>query len=315
VSADGQSNFSEFKDEVISGLSEDAKSLPCRWFYDSKGSELFEAITTLPEYYLTRTETGILRANTDKIANWVEMDSVLLEYGAGASVKTRILLDTLPTLAAYIPIDVAEEFLLKTVSALNNDYPDLLISPLVSDFTDSFRLPEYCNTKPCVGFFPGSTIGNMQDRELTQFFKSARANLGNTAKFILGADLIKSPDVLLQAYNDGRGVTAQFNKNLLRRINHELDANFNLNQFDHKARWNADASQIEMYLLSLREQKVEIGEHSIRFAEGELIHTESSRKFSVEQLNSLCNSTGWSVEECLFDSNKYFTVLLMCPLD
>lgn len=299
-----------FLNDVIAGLSQAQKTLPCQYFYDETGSRLFEQITELPEYYPTRTEISILRDHAADIAEQLGPDVLLVEYGAGASTKTRILLNALERVTAYVPIDVSEAFLLETAAGLRQEYPDLAVHPIVGDFMVRFGLPADTSGTP-VGFFPGSTIGNLSDDAIDQFMRAARTLLGQDGKFLIGVDLRKPASVLVPAYDDAAGVTARFNLNLLARINRELGGTFDLSQFRHQAIWNDTASRIEMHLQSQRAQTVQIGDHSFEFVAGETIHTENSRKFDLPSLVSLFDATGWQLDQSWQDSQRYFAVLLL----
>jgi len=296
--------------DVERGLSAPQKSLPCQYFYDEIGSNLFEQITELEEYYPTRTEVGILREYAPDIARQLGKNALLVEYGAGASTKTRILLDALNALEGYVPIDVSEDFLLQTAAGLRQEYPDLPVHPIVGDFMVRFGLPEGASGIP-VGFFPGSTIGNLGDAEIQEFMQSARTLLGDAGKFLIGVDLRKAPSVLIPAYDDAAGVTAKFNLNLLTRINRELGADFVLDSFAHRAVWNDAASRIEMHLESLSDQTVSIGARQFGFKAGETIHTEISRKFDLDALTTLVSKTGWHLDHVWQDANDYFAVILL----
>jgi dimethylhistidine N-methyltransferase len=299
-----------FEDDVINGLSQVQKTIPCRWLYDERGSELFEDITVQPEYYPTRTETGILSQYAAEIADHVGPHSTVVEYGAGASVKTRILIDALEELSTYIPIDISAEFLQTSAASLQEDYPDLNIEPVVADFLSTVDLPEKSDGGARVGFFPGSTIGNLESLEITGFMQRAREDLGAGAQFVLGADLKKDPNILIPAYDDSAGITSEFNLNLLRRINGELDANFDVASFNHEARWNNDDARIEMHLVSERDQSVEISGKKFDFRQGETIHTENSRKFEIDALKTLIGQCGWQMADSWVDKDSLFSVLL-----
>jgi dimethylhistidine N-methyltransferase len=299
-----------FLRDVIEGLSQPQKTLPCQYFYDEIGSNLFEQITELPEYYPTRTEIGILKENAETIAAALGLNALLVEYGAGASTKTRILLDALIAPAGYVPIDVSEDFLLQTAAALKSEYPDLIVRPIAADFMVELGLPEDVEGTP-VGFFPGSTIGNLSDAEIDRFLRAARTLLGDDSKFVIGLDLRKSPDILVPAYDDAQGVTAAFNLNLLERINRELGADIDPNTFRHEAIWNDEASRIEMHLRSEIAQTVSIGDARISFDEGETIHTENSRKFDLTRFVSLTQSTGWALRKKWCDDRDFFAVLML----
>lgn len=297
---------------AVAGLSAVPKTLEAKWLYDAEGSRLFEKITRLPEYYPTRTERAILEAEAAALAATIPDGTALVELGSGASVKTRILLDAAPHLGAYVPVDISAEFLDETARALAKDYPKLRVLPVVADFTGAVTLPGPLVDMPKVAFFPGSTIGNLDAGAAVGLLDRARAWPGLVA-FILGVDLVKSPDVLIPAYDDAAGVTAAFNLNLLTRLNREIGANFDPAAFRHEARWNATERRIEMHLVSLRDQTVEIGLTEIRFARGESVHTESSRKYTVQSIADIAHSAGWRVDRFLTDAGALFAVTILRP--
>lgn len=299
-----------FLEDVLEGLSKPQKTLPCQYFYDHAGSELFEQITELPEYYPTRTEISILEKNAPDIAQALGPDVLLVEYGAGASTKTRILIEALQQPKGYVPIDVSEAFLLETAELLRQEYPSLPVYPIVGDFMLELGIPSGLDGHP-VGLFPGSTIGNLDDGEIDQFLRASRALLGPDSHFLIELDLRKSPEVLVPAYDDVAGVTAAFNLNLLTRINRELGADFDLNGFQHEAIWNDAQSRIEMHLRSLKPQTVFVGPHRITFSEGETIHTENSRKFDLERFLNLAEATGWALTERWTDAQNYFAIVML----
>lgn len=300
-----------FAEDVLAGLSKPRKALPCRWFYDQRGSELFERITDLPEYYPTRTETVILKSCVAELSDIVGPQAALLEYGAGAAVKTRILLDRLDRLAAYAPIDISAEFLRSVVEGLASDYPDIAMQPITGNFLSDLTIPAaITSTQRRLGFFPGSTIGNLTDSEITSFFRRARTQLGDKGMLVIGADLRKSAEILIPAYDDAAGVTAAFNKNLLVRINRELGGNFDLERFRHAAVWNDAESRIEMHLVSETAQSVKLLGQDFAFAAGEGIHTENSRKFEVASLQALAKTCGWQALRAWKDPQELFSVLL-----
>lgn len=303
------SNLS-FLTDVIKGLSQEPKTLPCQWLYDTRGSELFEHITDLPEYYLTRTETAILNERAPDLATRLTANTALIEYGAGASVKTRILLDAAPNLSTYVPIDVSDDFLMETAAQLKHDYPALKICPVVGSFLNVPPLP---NTLPeeRVGFFPGSTIGNLSDADILEFFRQSHQTLGPSAELILGFDLVKSLSILIPAYDDAAGVTAAFNMNLLTRINRELGADFDLSAFQHEAQWNDVLSRVEMHLVSQRDQIVTIGHRKIAVRASETIHTENSRKFTIQQMTDLAEQGGFEIVSTYQDDENLFAVALL----
>lgn len=300
-----------FYDDVVAGLSQPQKSIPPKYFYDERGSQLFDAICDLPEYYPTRTETSLLQRIAPELsAQFAALDH-LIEYGSGASRKTRIVLDALPSLKSYVPMDISEEFLLGVAETLASDYPRIAIVPLVGDFTGEIKLPVEVSRGHKAGFFPGSTIGNLGPEGSRDFLMGARKTLGSDAAFLLGADLVKDENVLRAAYNDRAGVTAKFNLNLLSRINRELGADFDECAFHHSAVWNSDESRIEMHLVSDAAQNISINGHTFRFRSGETIHTENSYKFTPARLKALAESTGWRVKELWVDGEYPFAVALL----
>ena len=301
-----------FASDVLTGLAEAQKTIPCQWLYDERGSALFEDITLLPEYYPTRTETEILKTRAGDIASLAGAKSNLVEYGSGASVKTRLLLDALEDVHSYVPIDVSAEFLSESAAALKADYPDLTVSTIVGDFLSPIVLPEQSKEAGrMVGFFPGSTIGNLSNDDIRDFFARARHDLGSDAAFVLGADLKKDVDRLIPAYDDAAGVTADFNLNLLARINRELGGDFVLHQFVHEARWNDAQSRIEMHLVSGVDQTVRVCGQEISFVKGETIHTENSRKFDREELVRLVETQGWQTSNVWTDDEELFSVVML----
>ncbi|WP_395945409.1 ergothioneine biosynthesis protein EgtB [Brevundimonas sp.] len=284
-----------FRHDLVEGLSRDRKAVPPKWFYDAEGSRLFEAITALPEYYPTRQETALLRDRAEALTADFGPDAVLVEFGSGASEKTRILLDALPDLGAYVPLDISESALLDAADRIRADYPGLRVQPVLGDFEHLAPLPADLPRGRRIGFFPGSTIGNLEPEEAVRFLTAARRMLGEGALFILGVDLVKDPATLVAAYDDAQGVTAAFNRNLLVRANAELDADFDPHAFAHRAVWSADRSRMEMHLEATAPMTVHIGERAFGFLPGETIHTESSRKFTPESVQATAAASGWSV--------------------
>ncbi len=296
-----------FRLDVVAGLSAPQKFLPSRWLYDDRGSALFEAITLLDDYYLTRVETAILRRHAGEIADFCGERALLLEYGAGAGVKTEILIDALaPRL--YVPVDIAGDVLDGTVSRLKRRFPRLDARPVVADFTKNFDLPAGLPPGRRTVFFPGSTIGNLDEDEagslLRLFVRHARA--GGTA--VIGVDLKKDVRLLLAAYDDGEGVTAAFNRNLLARINRELGGDFQLDRFRHEARWNEAESAVEMHLVSRDTRVVTIGNRRFAFQAGESIHTESSRKYEPRTFLAIAERSGWRLGRIWQDPDRRFSL-------
>ncbi|KQY91762.1 ergothioneine biosynthesis protein EgtB [Brevundimonas sp. Root1423] len=289
------SETARFRRDLVAGLSRSPKVASPKWFYDAEGSRLFEEITRLAEYYPTRQEAALLRRVAPEWAARFEPDAVLVEFGSGASEKTRIVLDAAPGLAAYVPIDISADALDAAARRIADAYPALTVAPLVGDFLHLGALPAGTGQGRRVGFFPGSTIGNLEPEEAVAFLKAARSLLGDDALFILGVDLVKEPEVLIAAYDDAAGVTAAFNKNLLIRANRELEADFDVDAFAHRAVWNPAESRMEMHLEATRDMAVRLGDEIINFARGETIHTENSRKFTEDAVRRLAAAAGWSV--------------------
>ena len=297
-----------FLDEVVSGLSASPKTLPAKYFYDAEGSRLFEAICELPEYYLTRTETALLRQIAPEIAARIPDGAALVEFGSGASTKTRILLDAAPQVAVYAPVDISPSALAAAAASLREAYPALKIAPLVEDFTRAINLPQGAKGHTPVGFFPGSTIGNFAPEEAEALLRQARMLLGAGSLFIVGADVAKDPAVLIPAYDDAQGVTAAFNRNVLVHINRELGGTFDPGAFAHRAVWNAEESRIEMHLESTRDQIVMVGDYGFRFAAGETIHTENSYKYLAEAFEAIASRAGWTVAQRWVSEDPAFAV-------
>ncbi len=297
-----------FAADVVAGLTATPKRLPPKYFYDITGSELFESITTLPEYYPTRTELGILNERAKDIAALIPAGAALIEFGSGASTKTRIVLNAAKGLAAYVPVDISAEFLMQQAETLRGEYPGVAMLPVVADFSKPFELPAVSQGMPRVGFFPGSTIGNFEPHEAAAFLRHAGAILGPGATLIVGVDLVKDEKVLHKAYNDKQHITAKFNLNLLTRINRELGACFDVKCFEHHAFYNRERSRIEMHLASLKRQKVVVCGERIEFRAGETIHTENSYKYSVESFGCLARGADWTPVAVWTDRDNYFSV-------
>jgi L-histidine Nalpha-methyltransferase len=299
--------------DVLRGLRETPKRLSPTWFYDERGSQLFDAICALPEYYITRTETGILRTHSAEIAACIGDNALLVEFGSGASTKTRLLLDQLPDLAAYVPVDISRTHLLAAAQRIAASYPGLEVLPACADFTKAFTLPKPIRTPSrVVVFFPGSTIGNFDPPaaiELMQVMRRITTLLGAASGgLIIGFDLEKDPAVLERAYDDSAGVTAEFNLNVLRRLNRDAGANFDLQQFQHQAMWVPEAHRIEMRLISTVPQTVTIGGESISFAADEPLITEHCHKYTPELFAAYAAAAGWTARRTWTDSRDYFNV-------
>jgi dimethylhistidine N-methyltransferase len=300
-----------FREDVLTGLSRPQKMLPSRWLYDDNGCKLFEAITQLEEYYPTRTETAILKLHAREIADLCGRDATLLEYGVGAGIKTEILLHAFEAPCLYVPIDIAADFLQQTAARIGRRFPHLQVCCLNADFTRDFGIHAKLPRKNRVAFFPGSTIGNLNDSEALSFFQRVRRHVGPRGTAIIGADLKKDISTLLAAYDDPQGITAAFNLNLLARANRELGADFALNRFIHEVRWNETESAIEMHLVSSVKQVVTIDGRSFAFAAGETIHTASSRKYSLNSFSQLAGRGGWHVAALWTDPQKHFAVFAL----
>jgi dimethylhistidine N-methyltransferase len=306
--AGNASETEEFATEVLHGLSRPGKTLPCRFFYDARGSELFEKITRLVEYYPTRTETAILKAHAAEMAGSVPDGGVLVEFGSGSSLKTEVLLEKLPRLAAYVPIDVSQTALADARRRLAARFPALDVRPIVANFAHPVAPPADLAWRHKTGFFPGSTIGNLMPVEASRLLRVFRTVLSSGGRLIVGIDLKKDAGKLVRAYDDSAGVTAAFNLNLLVRINRELGANFDLRAFKHKAIYNARDGRIEMHLVSLLDQSVKIRGRRIPFRAGESIHTENSYKYSIGQFQDLARSANWLPTRVWTDPRQLFSV-------
>lgn len=302
---------SAFEADVAAGLSRRQKSIPPKYFYDAPGSALFEEICALPEYYPTRTELALLGEVAPDVAAHIPQGAALVEFGSGASLKTRRLLDHAPQVAVYTPIDISPSALEAAVESLSADYPELVVAPLVEDFTTALDLPEAAQGRPAFGFFPGSTIGNLSSEEAVEFLVNARHLLGAGAGFLVGADLVKAPEILVAAYDDAQGVTAAFNLNLLARMNRELRADFDLQSFVHRAIWNRDMSRIEMHLQAQRDLTVQVAGRAFAFRAGETIHTENSHKFTPDGFGKLAAQAGWRLEAQWISADPAFGLFLL----
>lgn len=298
--------------EVLHGLGQPQKSLPSKYFYDERGSELFDEITELEEYYPTRTERTILNENVDEIEEYMGQQVLLIEPGSGSSDKTRILLDKLDTISGYIPIDISGEYLFSVAEKLQEEYPNIEIKSLQADFTHALDLPPMESTGRKVVFYPGSTIGNFKRDTVDRFLEVVAEMAGKTGAFLIGVDLIKEVPILEAAYNDSKGITAEFNKNILRHINQKLGADFDLDKFEHKAIWNAEVGRIEMHLFCLEDHEVHINGSVISFKKGESIHTENSHKYTLEEFEEIV-SPWFEVKKVWTDDNRWFSLQYMEP--
>ncbi|MBB3173195.1 dimethylhistidine N-methyltransferase [Endobacter medicaginis] len=298
-----------FRADVLAGLAARPRAIPARWFYDRRGSELFEQITRLPEYYPTRTERALLAAKASEIAQIVGAGRVVVEFGSGSSAKTPLLLDAVAP-SAYVPIDISGPFLRDSSAALARAFPDLPIHPVEADFTRPLHLPPEVMGMPRLGFFPGSTIGNLAAPAAVDLLRSMAATLGEGAMLLIGMDRAKPVDELIAAYDDAQGVTAAFNLNLLARINTELGADIPLDAFRHVARWNDDESRIEMHLEALRDVGFAVAGERFAIRAGETIHTENSHKYGPRGKRLLLAAGGWTVLADWTDPAGRFSILL-----
>lgn len=300
-----------FREDVLEGLRQSPKRLPSKYFYDERGSQLFDDICELPEYYPTRTEMALLRMISADVAALVGEGATVIEFGSGSSTKIRILLDALESPAAYVPVDISREHLLLSAKGLADKYGDLRVVPVCADYTKPFDVPDIEGEKVRAGFFPGSTIGNFTRSEAVSFLHAAASDLGHNNGLLIGVDLRKDEDILRAAYNDAAGVTAAFNLNLLHRINRELEGDFDVGSFSHDARWVPEYGRIEMHLVSTRTQDVIVSGERFHFETGESIHTEDSHKYDVEGFKALAAEAGWNSIECWTDPDGLFSIHLL----
>ncbi|MEN3745653.1 L-histidine N(alpha)-methyltransferase [Sphingomonas sp. HF-S3] len=306
---DGQASLVDpnFRADVLTGLSARPRAIPARWFYDRRGSELFEEITQLPEYYPARTETALLREVCPRLG--IAPGAAVVEFGSGSSVKTPTLLAAIDS-AAYVPIDISGDFLRQSARELGQAFPGLPVHPVEADFLRPVPLPAQVADLPKLGFFPGSTIGNMNAWHAVDLLRAMREWLGEGAQLLIGMDRVKSPDVLVPAYDDAQGVTAAFNLNLLERINRELGGTIPVDAFRHRAIWNADAARIEMHLEAQRDVAFEVDGRPFAIAAGETIHTENSHKYGPNGGRMLLRAGGWTPVREWTDPDDWFALIL-----
>ena len=293
---------------VLDGLAQPQKRIPSKFFYDERGSQIFDQICDLPEYYPTRTETGLLRDRAGDIADRIGPHATLVEFGAGSTQKVGFLLDALEAPAAYVPVDISGEHLFASAKALAAKYPDLTVIPVCADYTRPFALPATAGEGARTGFFPGSTIGNFTRDLAAAFLRTVAGDLGAGSGLLIGVDLRKDAAILHAAYNDEAGVTAAFNLNLLTRINRELGADFDVEGFAHDARWLDGPGRIEMHLVSRGAQTVHVDGREFRFAAGESIHTEDSHKYTIDGFQTLAATAGWTAEAVWTDDAQLFSI-------
>ena len=309
VTGDREAANRAFRADVLAGLSQPRKAIPARWLYDQRGSELFDAITRLPEYYPTRTETRILAERGQQIGELAGRGRVVVEFGSGSSTKTPLVLHAVAP-AAYVPIDISGEFLRQSAGGLASDFPLLPVHPVEADFTRPVPLPRQVLGHPMLGFFPGSTIGNLVPSSAVDLLRSMRGTLGETSQLLIGLDMIKDPARMLPAYDDEQGITAAFDLNLLLRINRELEADIPLDCFIHRAIWNDALARIEMHLEATRDVEFSIDGRRFLVLKGETIHTENSHKYDARSAATLLLAGGWSPLALWQDIAGLFLVIL-----
>ena len=302
-----------FRADVLKGLRQRRKAVPARWFYDAEGSRLFEAITRLDEYYPTRAETQILEARGSDFARLIGSGRAVVEFGSGSSIKTPLLLRAIDP-GAYVPLDISGDFLRASAAALAEKFPEVPVYPVEADFMRRVALPDAVASFPKLGFFPGSTIGNMVPRTAVDLLRSMRATLGadegESPLLLIGMDLVKDRAVLEAAYDDGEGVTAAFNRNLVTRINRELDGSIPVEALGHRALWNDDLARIEMHLVATRDISFAVSGERFTMTKGETIHTENSHKFTRRSASLLLLAGGWTPEHRWLDEDGQFSLIL-----
>ena len=294
--------------EIVAGLQQDEKMISPKYFYDERGSQLFDQITTLPEYYPTETELGIMRENIAEIATLIGPQASLIEYGSGSSLKTRVLLEHLHDQAVYVPVDISEEHLLQSARLIRAEFPDLEVLPVVADFTKRFQLPDP-TVMPLrnIVYFPGSTIGNFAHAAACELLEVMYHEAGENGAMLIGVDLQKDPSVIERAYNDSAGVTAEFNLNMLRHLNREFGSDFDLDSWEHEAQYNRSEGRVEIRLVNAKQQTVNINGNSIVVEQGEGILTEYSHKYTLEGFAEMAQSAGFKVKRVWTDPNNLFS--------
>ena len=295
--------------EIVDGLSGEVKKISPKYFYDQRGSQLFDEITRLPEYYLTTTELGIMRDNMDEICALVGERASLIEFGSGSSLKTRLLLDHLPALAAYVPVDISGDYLHACAAQIRDEYPHVDVLPVVADFTQHFQLPSPAITPVRnIVYFPGSTIGNFEHDAALELLRVMHHEAGENGALLIGVDLQKDPKLIERAYNDSAGVTAEFNLNMLQHLNRDYGANFDITEFAHSANYDQDNGRVVIELVSQVEQTFAIGNTEFNLANGEAILTEYSHKYTIEGFSDMVEHVGFSVAKIWTDTQCMFSV-------
>lgn len=298
--------------EIVDGLSATRKKISPKYFYDARGSQLFDEITRLPEYYLTNTELGIMRDNIDEIVSLVGKQASLIEFGSGSSMKTRVLLEHLSELAAYVPVDISDEHLRASANDIRREFPHIDVLPVVADFTRPFDLPTP-TVMPVrnVVYFPGSTIGNFERDMALELLRVMHHEAGKNGALLIGVDLQKDPEIIENAYNDSAGVTAKFNLNMLQHLNRDYGANFAVDEFTHNASYNAEEGRVVIELISQTDQTVEVGDTAFDIADGEAILTEYSHKYTLHGFAAMAGEAGFAVDKVWTDANRLFSVQLL----
>ncbi len=295
--------------EIISGLRQEEKTISPKYFYDERGSQLFDEITRLPEYYLTDAEIDIMRANIGEMVSLIGKQASLIEFGSGSSYKTRVLLQNLDELAAYVPVDVSEEHLLASAAEIRSEFPHIDVLPVVADFTRQFDLPTP-TVMPIrnIVYFPGSTIGNFEREDALELLRVMHHEAKEGGALLIGVDLQKDPRIIEAAYNDSAGVTAEFNTNILKHLNNDYDADFDVDAFTHDAEYDEDEGRVVIRLISEKEQTASVGKENFHFEEGESILTEYSHKYTLEDFASMAESVGFEVAKVWTDAGELFSV-------
>ncbi len=295
--------------QIVDGLSGRQKKISPKYFYDERGSQLFDEITRLPEYYLTGTELGIMRDNIEEIAELVGRQASLIEFGSGSSVKTRVLLEHLSELAAYVPVDISDEYLHASATQIRDEFPHIDVLPVVADFTQQFQLPSPV-VMPVrnIVYFPGSTIGNFEHDAATELLRVMHHEAGENGALLIGVDLQKDPTLIERAYNDSAGITAKFNLNMLQHLNRDYGANFDLDEFVHSANYDRDNGRVVIELVSQARQTFEIGDTEFELADGEAILTEYSHKYTLDGFAEMAAAAGFCVAKVWTDPERLFSV-------
>ena len=307
---DFEPSIVSFQSEIVDGLRETPKRIASKFFYDEEGAKLFEMITELKEYYLTRTEVAIMRQNLPEIAAWIGPKAQLIEFGSGNSLKTVLLLKQLKSPAAFVPIDISRDQLIEAATQISARFDDLEVFPICADYTDEFTIPEPTQIpERSVVFFPGSTIGNFEPKDAQQFLTNCAMLVGPNGGIVIGFDLAKDASIVEPAYNDSQGITARFNKNLIVHINREFGTNLPVDNFEHYAFWNPAESRIEMHLISQRDLDFELDGTPLHFSAGEHIITEYSYKYTVDRFQSMLRKSGFSVEKTWTDEAMAFAIV------